>query len=124
MLDLKSIRSNAAKVQEAADQKGIQVSVQELISWDDQRRALMRETESLREQRNLGSNRMGALLQAGEHAEAATLRESLKNLNEGLSSVEEKLEETVKNVQRLMLLIPNVLRLTLQLDSRISIMLR
>ncbi|MEK4511602.1 serine--tRNA ligase [Paenibacillus anaericanus] len=108
MLDLKSIRSNAAKVQEAADQKGIQVSVQELISWDDQRRALMRETESLREQRNLGSNRMGALLQAGEHAEAATLRESLKNLNEGLSSVEEKLEETVKNVQRLMLLIPNV----------------
>lgn len=108
MLDLKWIRSNAVKVQEAADQKGIQVSVQELLSWDDQRRALMRETESLREQRNLGSNRMGALLQAGEHAEAATLRESLKNLNEGLSSVEEKLEEAVKNVQRLMLLIPNV----------------
>lgn len=108
MLDLKWIRGNAKRVQEAADQKGIQVSVQELLNLDVQRRALLQETESLRERRNLGSAQMGTLLQAGEHAEAAKLRESLRALNEELSSVAAKLEETEGVVNHLMLLIPNI----------------
>ncbi|GGH24688.1 serine--tRNA ligase [Paenibacillus segetis] len=108
MLDLKWIRGNVELVQKAADQKGIQVRVEELLDLDVQRRTLLRETESLREQRNLGSTRMGTLLQAGEHIEAAKLRESLRTLNENLSVVAVKLEETEAAVNRLMLLIPNV----------------
>lgn len=52
MLDIKFIRENADRVQEAATQKGYQVNIAKLIQLDNSRRELQQQVEALRARRN------------------------------------------------------------------------
>lgn len=52
MLDIRYIRENSARVQEAAKQKGYKVDVDELVGVDSQRRELLIKVEEIRKQRN------------------------------------------------------------------------
>lgn len=52
MLSLDFIRTNKAKILEAAKNKGRQVDLDKIISLDDERRKLIQQTQKLREERN------------------------------------------------------------------------
>ena len=52
MLDIKFIRDNADRVQEASNQKGYQVNITKLIQLDNSRRELQQQVEALRARRN------------------------------------------------------------------------
>lgn len=58
MLDLKFIRENAQEVQENAQNKGVEVSISELISRDDERRQVLKVVDDLREKRNQNAAKM------------------------------------------------------------------
>ncbi len=58
MLDIRYIRENAAKVQDAARQKGYNVDIQTLLKLDDDRRSLQQRVDELRERRNANAAKM------------------------------------------------------------------
>ncbi len=58
MLDIRFIRDNAKRVEEAAQQKGYKVDIAHLLQLDDERREILLRVESLRQKRNEVASRM------------------------------------------------------------------
>lgn len=58
MLDIRYIRENPDKVQQAARDKGYTVSIAELLELDEERRELQQQVDALRERRNANAAQM------------------------------------------------------------------
>lgn len=108
MLDIKWIRSHPDSVQEAARVKGMEFDVNELLQWDEARRARMQEADTLRQARNEASARIAACLRDGRRDEAETLKASVREMNETLERLERELGEAEREYRRCMLLVPNL----------------
>lgn len=99
MLDIRFIRENPELVQQAADNKGYDVSISELLKSDESRRSLLAHVEELRAQRNdiagqmKGGKPEPALIEAGKK-----IKEELAGLEENLRSVEEDFTRRLKAV--------------------------
>jgi seryl-tRNA synthetase len=106
MLDIKFIQDNRERVQRAADVRGLNVSVSELLMLDGKRLELLRQVEALRQQRNAHSGRIGQLLQAGQAAEAEVLKDAVRESNEMLTIHESQLADVQQQHEALMLQIP------------------
>lgn len=52
MLDIRYVRENAARVQEASEQKGFRVDIAHLLQLDEERREILAKVEELRKERN------------------------------------------------------------------------
>jgi seryl-tRNA synthetase len=109
MLEIKFIRQNAETIQRIADQKGITVSISELLVWDGKKRKLLKETESLRETRNSLSKQFGQLSQQGKSTESELLKENISAVNLKLNTSETALSEAVTQYNALMILVPNII---------------
>lgn len=101
MLDIRFIRDNTARVQQASQQKGYQVDVAGFVALDDQRRDLLTQAETLRRQRNeLAGNTKGK--------PSEQQIEQGKQLKEQLSAVEDKLKVVEQQWESLLKQIPNM----------------
>ncbi|CAI6083804.1 Serine--tRNA ligase [Paenibacillus sp. JJ-100] len=108
MLDMKWVRAHAEEVQAAADGKKIKVDIAVLIQWDDERKALLQQTEELRRLRNTLSGEIGKFMQSGKREQAEEMRAQVKQLNEQLEQEEAKLAVIQEEVTRLQWLVPNI----------------
>ncbi len=103
MLDIRFIRENADRVQEAAMQKGYKnVAIAELLKLDDSRRSLQREVDELRTRRNEISSRM-----KGGKPEQSLVDEG-KQLKVALAEREEYLRNAEAEFIGFLKSIPNV----------------
>jgi seryl-tRNA synthetase len=109
VLDMKFIRQNAARVQNVADQKGISLSISELLMWDERKRKAQKDVEELRQCRNVWTQNISELLKEGMLEEAEQLKEKVKEINNQLSKVTSDLAEAGQHYNKLMLLVPNVI---------------
>jgi seryl-tRNA synthetase len=109
VLDMKFIRQHAARVQVVADQKGISVSISELLMWDERKREAQKDVEELRHIRNVWTQNISELLRAGELEGADQLKEKVKEINNRLSKVNADLAEASQHCNKLMLLVPNMI---------------
>ncbi|QJD83779.1 serine--tRNA ligase [Cohnella herbarum] len=107
MLDIKWIRMNQERVQTVADQKGIVISIAELLEWDEKRRALLAETEGLRESRNKLSQQIGSLTRQGDFGQIEPIKLRVKQINDSLLQCEMNLSEAETRYSELMMLVPN-----------------
>ncbi len=105
MLDIKFIRENKDIVKEGAKKKHIEVDIDELLSVDEKRLALLSRVEFLRGEQNKVSVSMGSKL---SDAARGQLIEEMKLVKEELKEKEEELRETIKTWQNLMLQVPNI----------------
>ena len=85
MLDIRFIRENPDRVQEAAAQKGYQVDIEELLRVDESRRELQQKADELRTRRN----EIATQMKGGKPS--AELVEEGKRLKVELSEVEDRL---------------------------------
>ncbi|MGG1618038.1 serine--tRNA ligase [Paenibacillus sp. NRS-1782] len=108
MLDIKWIREHQEQVQAAANGKGIQVSVAELLTLDNRRKQLLQEVEQLRQARNQCSQDIGALIHAGKSDQAEEAKRRVKEINKQLDRLEAPQREVEEQFQQLMLLVPNI----------------
>lgn len=108
MLDMKWIRANQEQVQTVANQKGIQISIAELLLKDEKKRLLQQEVEALRGERNKLSNRIGSLVKQGAQSEVEQIRQRVKESNEKLAVLETELVRAEEQVAELMVLVPNI----------------
>lgn len=102
MLDIRTIRSNPSRVQEASRQKGYAVDIGKLLSLDDERRAVMIQVETMRQQRN----QIAAQMKDGKPAPA--LIESSKQIKVELAGYETRLEALEQACEVLQKQVPNL----------------
>ncbi len=105
MLDIKFIRENKELVAAGALKKHINFNVEELLSADDVRRALLAEVEVMRSKQNETAN---LVPRASSNEERARLIAESKELKDVLQKKEEELTEAIKKWQALMVQVPNI----------------
>jgi seryl-tRNA synthetase len=105
MLDIKFIRDNADAVQKAAEEKQLKFDVQELLSVDKERIALMQEIEGLQAQKNEINDQI-------KFAKSATEREEIIARGKEIKALVEVKGPLLKDVQlkfdTLMIQVPTV----------------
>lgn len=93
MLDIKFIRQNPDKVKEGVRKKGAKVDIDKILALDQKRRKYLQQIESLKAQQNkLGKS---------EIQQAQALKTQIKK-------IEPNLEQTERELQGLMLQVPNL----------------
>ncbi|OGG60411.1 serine--tRNA ligase [Candidatus Kaiserbacteria bacterium RIFCSPHIGHO2_02_FULL_50_50] len=105
MLDISFIRDNLELVKAGAAKKHVTLDLDDLIAHDDARRAILSELEGKRAQQNQAST---AIAQEQDSTKRQALIDSMKSVKEDVQALEEKLRETMKAWQKLMLQVPQI----------------
>ena len=103
MLDIKLIRENPEKINELLKRRNPDLSVDEVIKIDEQRRKLQFELDNLRAKRKSESNKIGAMKKEGIdttqiQAEIRALGEEAKKLEEDLNELDVKQRDTLLRI--------------------------
>ena len=73
MLDIKLFRENIDVVKEGLKKRGQDINLDELMSWDADRRNIIKEIEDARLKRNSDSEKVGKLKREGKEPEKELL---------------------------------------------------
>ena len=106
MLDIKIIRENPEKVNELLKRRNPDLSINEVLEIDVERRKVQTEADELRAKRKAESQKIGMMKKNGENTDA--IQEDVRKLGDEIKTLEEKevgLNEKQKN---LLLSIPNM----------------
>lgn len=104
MLDIRFIRENAEKVQQAARDKNFDVDIQELLALDTRRRDIQYETEQLRARRN----ELSSLIPKAAAEDRPALIEEGKGVRDKIQNLEEELTAVKSDYDAMMLRVPGV----------------
>ncbi len=112
MIDINLIRTNAELVKENIRRKfqdhklGL---VDEVLSLDGKRRALISEGDALRAARNSLSKQVGMLMKEGKKEEAEAVKAQVKADADRLVAIEKESEEVEAALKKAMMAIPNII---------------
>jgi seryl-tRNA synthetase len=99
MLDIRYIRENPDRVQEASRQKGYDVDITSLLSLDEERRTLQTQVDELRARRNENAAKMqGGKPEQSQIDEGKQIKIQLAEREEYLSNVDRQFIELLKKV--------------------------
>ena len=105
MLDIKLIRENPEKINELLKRRNPDLSIDEVIQIDIERRAAQTEADELRSKRKTESQKIGELKKQGENTDA--IQEEVRKMGDDIKALEER-EAVLDEKQRTLLLnIPN-----------------
>lgn len=105
MLDIKIIRENPEKVNELLKRRNPELSIDEVIEIDAQRRKIQFEADELRAKRKSESQKIGELKRQGQNTD--TIQEEVKKIGDEIKILEEKEFELNEKQTTLLLNIPN-----------------
>lgn len=106
MLDLKFIQNNPKLVQNALQNRGMELDIQHFLDLDEKRRRLIGEVEELRNERNRTSKLVGELTRKGE--DASEYKPRLAEISEKIKSLDFDKKEIEQELHELRLSIPNI----------------
>ncbi len=106
MLDPRFVRENVEAVKAALKKRGYEFPLQEFLSIDEKRMTVMRETEELRNRRNVVSEEIGRLKR--QKADASSQLEEMKEVSDRIKSLDEALRGLEEETKSLLLTIPNI----------------
>lgn len=106
MLDLKFIRENPEKVRQGAQAKLAQVDLDRLLGLDRERRGLLKEVESLKQERNTANETIGRQKQAGKPDGEVLAR--MKLISQKIDEIDRKVGDIDNNIYSIQVLIPNI----------------
>lgn len=108
MLDINWIKENQNLVQSVADQKGISISISELIKWDNKRRELLLQVELQRQEKNKITREISSFIKTNERDKVEQKKQMVKEINDRLSKIEIEHKEAEKQCLNLLLKVPNI----------------
>lgn len=106
MLDLKFVRTNPEIVKEALKKRNSNVSLDEFLKQEEERRKLLFDVESLKAKRNSVSEEVGRRKKNGEDAEQLILE--MREVGQEIKNFEENLSEIEKSMEAVLYEIPNI----------------
>ena len=105
MLDIKLIRENPEKINELLKRRNPDLSVDNVIKIDEDRRKIQFELDNLRAKRKSESNKIGAMKKDG--IDTTELQAEIRQMGDEIKSLEEKLNELDVAQKEALLFIPN-----------------
>lgn len=105
MLDIKIIRENPDKVNELLKRRNPELSIDEIIEIDKQRREVQGKADKLRGGRKNMSNQIGALKKEGK--DTTEIQETVRKLGDEIKELEEQEVDLNEKQKTLLLNIPN-----------------
>jgi seryl-tRNA synthetase len=106
MLDLKFVRENPEKVREAMELKGEPADLDRLLSYDQERRVLLHEVETLKQLRNRVSKEIG--LAGGDGPVLTRKKDEMREVSEKIKALDEQLRRIEVDQEQLLLRLPNL----------------
>ncbi len=106
MLDLIRIRNNTQAVADALAKKGFKADFDEVIAWDDMRKALITDVEQLKAQKNKVSAQIPVLKKAGQPVEP--IFEEMRKLGDEIAASDAKIAELIANINDTLACMPNI----------------
>ncbi len=106
MLSAQFIRENADRVRSDIAARGADVSIDDILTLDERRRALIGEVEGLRAERNAASKAIGQTQDAEERTQRI---EAARAIGERLDGLEDQLREAEASLQEALYEVPNIL---------------
>jgi len=106
MLDVKMVRANPDTVREALARRGSTSSLDEFLVVEEERRRLVTEVETMRAERKVASEAIGARKKAGE--DAAAEMAATRELGERIKAQEGDLDAVEARLKTILLDIPNL----------------
>lgn len=106
MLDIKFVRENPEKVQQALINRGAAMNLDEFLSLEKERRSLLAEVESLKSQRNNVTQEISKLKKAKENAD--DLVAEMRLVGDKISELDAKVKEVEGRLNAIIMNIPNV----------------
>ena len=106
MLDIKIIRENPDKVNELLKRRNPELSIDEVLEIDVERRKVQTQADELRAKRKSESQKIGLMKKNGENTDA--IQEEVRQLGDDIKNLEEKELELNEKQKNLLLSIPNM----------------
>lgn len=106
MLDLKFIRENPEKVKLNTKNKNSDVNIDELLSLDEKRRAIIQESDQLKNQRNIVSKEIAELKKQKMNADEKIY--AMKQVSDKIKELDDVLRKTEEEMEYILLRIPNI----------------
>ncbi len=106
MLDLRFIRANPDIVRKAIADKREKAELDRLLELDEAARAIIVESDELKRQRNVESERIATLKKAGDDASEPIAR--MREVAASIKEYDEKLAAMREEIEALALMIPNI----------------
>jgi len=109
MLDLNYVRENLEGVRAALDKRGMPgAALDDFARADAERRSVIAESDQLNAERNIASREIGALMKAGQRAEAETCRTAVNELKDRIAQLDQKRDSAETRMRELLSTLPNV----------------
>ena len=105
MLDIKLIRENPEKINGLLKRRNPDLSVDEVLAVDEERRQIQAQADELRAKRKVESQKIGEMKKKGENTDK--IQEEVRFLGDEVKSLEEKQNELDEKQRNLLLNIPN-----------------
>ena len=105
MLDIKLIRENPEKINELLKRRNPELSIDEVLEIDAERRKIQFEADELRAKRKNESQKIGLMKKNGENTDS--IQEEVRKIGEDIKALEEKEAELNVKQTNLLLHIPN-----------------
>ena len=106
MLDIKQIRENPEKINELLRRRNPELSIDEVIKIDEERRQIQTKADELRAKRKSESQKIGQMKKNGENTDA--IQEEVRVLGDEIKELEEKQNELDTKQKDVLLHIPNI----------------
>jgi len=105
MLDIKLIRENPEKINELLKRRNHELSIDEVMKIDVERRAVQTQADELRNKRKIESQKIGELKKQGQNTDE--IQEEVRKIGDEIKLLEEKEIEFEEKQKTLLLHIPN-----------------
>ncbi|MDD4169702.1 MAG: serine--tRNA ligase [Desulfotomaculaceae bacterium] len=115
MLDFKFVRGNPEIVQDALSRRGSQVSLDDFLQLEEQRRDKLFVVEQMKSRRNIVSEEIGRLKKSGKEAKDMVLE--MRDLSKQIKERDEEIRSLEEQLQDILLGIPNIPHETVPLGS-------
>ena len=106
MLDIKLLRSDPQKVQDAVKSRGGELDLTEFIAIDKERREALQEVEALKNKQNVVSKQIPQLKKEGK--DVAPIFAEMNEIKETVKVLDAKVAELDEKLQNIVLTIPNI----------------
>ena len=106
MLDLRKIRQNPHILTDALTARGKNIPLDSFLQADENRRALMARSESLKNRRNEASKEIATIKRAG--GDAQPIMEEMKQVGEEIAALDEKIRVLDETMEQFLLTVPNI----------------